>query len=444
MHRMIKELAAAVLVLALASTAAAQASLGASGPASSPRILVIHAGGLLADPGQPALREQTVVVQGGRIVSVKPGFQPAEDFGPDARLIDLKDRFVLPGLIDLHKHLAILMDADPKTTSSRERLALAAAAAARAVLEAGVTTVRDAGDNSGVLFAVRDAIGAGEIPGPRILAAGRIVSRTGGHGTVRAGAPGGEIAFEPGGCDGPEACRRAVRENVEAGSDWIKVTVSGSGGEATGQADAEPIMFPDEIRAVMDAARQARRPVMAHAHSTAALNQALEAGARTIEHGAYFDDASARLFKAKDAFLVPTAWVAEFVATQLGKFSAQPGRLPPEGLKRWTEAAVVNPGRAWRAGIRLGVGSDTGGGMDARATAREVELFVRSGVPAAEAIKAATANGAEILGLQDRIGRIRPGFEADLIAVRGDPVQDVARLRTVTFVMKGGEVVSGP
>jgi len=238
----------------------------------------------------------------------------------------------------------------------------------------------------------------------------------------------------------PESCRRVVRENVEAGSDWIKVTVSGSGGEATGQADAEPIMFPDEVRAVMEAARATGRPVAAHAHSVAAIKLALESGARTIDHGTYFDASSVRLFKAKRAFLVPTAYVAEFVSGQLQKFSEMPGRLPAEGLKRWTQAAMATPGRAWRAGVRMGVGSDSGSAADAHATAREVELYVAAGVPAAEAIKAATANGAEILGVQDRIGRIKPGFEADLIAVAGDPLQDISKLRTVSFVMKGGAV----
>jgi imidazolonepropionase-like amidohydrolase len=233
-----------------------------------------------------------------------------------------------------------------------------------------------------------------------------------------------------------------VRENIQAGSDWIKVTVSGSGGEATGQADAEPIMFPEEVQAVMEAARQARRPVAAHAHSIKAINLALENGARTIEHGTYFDDAGARLFKSKGAFLIPTAYVAEFVGKQIDRFSAMPGRLPPEGLRRWTQAAVATPGRAWRAGVRLGVGSDSA--AEAGATAREVELFVKSGVPAAEAIRAATATNAEILNLEDTIGHVRPGFEADLIAMPGDPLQDPSRLYAVSFVMKGGEVVKGP
>lgn len=401
--------------------------------------IVIHAGRLLADPGHEPLREQTIVVNDGKIVAVDKGYQPAQRYGADAQLIELKDRFVLPGLIDLHKHISLPLEADEHTMSSESRLTLAAASIAKAVLDAGVTTLRDTGDNVGVTFALRDAINSGWVPGPRILAAGRIISSTGGHGTTQDFE--GGIDRPSGGCDGPESCRRVVRENIEAGSDWIKVTVSGSGGAPSGLADAEPIMLPDEVRAVMEAARQRQRPVAAHAHSTAAIRLALENGARTIEHGTYFDETCARLFKSKHAFLVPTAYVAEFVGKQIERFSGQPGRLSSDDLRRWTQAAMANPGRAWRAGIRLGVGSDSGSWDDAHATAREVELFVASGVPAADAIAAATATNAEILGLQDRLGRIRPGFEADLIAVDGDPLVDVAKLHSVSFVMKGGTVV---
>jgi imidazolonepropionase-like amidohydrolase len=403
--------------------------------------IVIHAGGLLADPGQKPLREQTVVVIDGKITAVENGYQPAERYGADAKLIDLKDRFVLPGLIDLHKHISLPLDADEATFASEDRLAIMTAAVAKAVLDAGVTTLRDVGDNVGVTFAVRDAINSGLMEGPRILAAGRIISSTGGHGTTDEFQGNGTIERVHGGCDGPESCRRVVRENIEAGSDWIKVTVSGSGGAPSGLADAQPIMFPDEVHAVMEAAQRGLRPVAAHAHSTAAIELALEQGARTIEHGTYFDDSCVRLFKSKHAFLVPTSYVAEFVGKQIEKFSGTPGKLPPEGLQRWSRASMANPGRAWRAGIRLGVGSDSGGRNDTQATAREVELFVASGVPASDAIAAATVTNAEILGMQERLGRIRPGFEADLIAVDGDPVADVAKLHTVSFVMKGGAVV---
>jgi imidazolonepropionase-like amidohydrolase len=401
-------------------------------------VIVIHAGTLLADPGGKPLHEQTVVVSDGKVSAVENGYQPAERYGADAQLVDLKDRFVLPGLIDLHKHISMPFEEGAMALTSETRLALMTAAIAKAALDAGVTTVRDVGDNVGVTFAVRDAINAGVIEGPRIFAAGRIVSSTGGHGTTKDFQ---EFEHPRGGCDGAESCRRVVRENIEAGSDWIKMTVSGSGGAASGLADAEPIMLPEEAHAVTDAARRGLRPVAAHAHSTAAIKLALESGARTIEHGTYFDDACARLFKSKGAFLVPTAYVAEFVGKQVEKFSADPRRLPPEALRRWTQAAMANPGRAWRAGVRLGVGSDSGSRNDAHATAREIELFVASGVPVGDAIAAATVTNAEILNMQDRIGRIRPGYEADLIAVAGDPLLDVAKLHSVSFVMKGGAVV---
>jgi imidazolonepropionase-like amidohydrolase len=401
-------------------------------------VIVIHAGALLADPGAKPLHEQTVVITDGKISAVENGYQPAQRYGADARLVDLKDRFVLPGLIDLHKHISMPLDENAMSLTSESRLALMTAAVAKSALDAGVTTLRDVGDNVGVTFAVRDAINAGVIEGPRIFAAGRIVSSTGGHGTTKDFQ---EIEQPRGGCDGPESCRRVVRENIEAGSDWIKMTVSGSGGAPSGLPDAEPIMLPEEVHAVTEAARRALRPVAAHAHSTAAIKLALESGARTIEHGTYFADACARLFKSKGAFLVPTAYVAEFVGKQVEKFSADPRRLPPEALRRWTQNAMANPGRAWRAGIRLGVGSDSGSRNDAHATAREVELFVASGVPVSDAIAAATVTNAEILNMQDRLGRIRPGYEADLIAVAGDPLVDVAKLHSVSLVMKGGAVV---
>ncbi len=195
-------------------------------PQSSPAT-VIHAGAVLAVPGQPPLGPQTIVIRDERIVSMQAGLKPAEHFGAGSRLIDLSDQFVLPGLIDLHVHLAIMMNADAATVGSEAKLALAAAGYASKLLQAGVTTVRDVGDNSGVTPALRDAFASGELPGPRVFVAGRIISRTGGHGAKRAGP--GELPYSPAACDGTESCRRAVRENVEQGSDWIKVTLSGSG-----------------------------------------------------------------------------------------------------------------------------------------------------------------------------------------------------------------------
>lgn len=426
---------ACFLFIAFAAAACKAAGQPIEPPAPA---TVIHAGVVLATPGEAPLGPQTIVVRDGRIVSMHAGMLPASEFGADAILVDLSDKFVLPGLIDLHMHLAIIMDASNETAASEPRLALTAAGYSRKLLEAGVTTVRDVGDNTGVTFALRDAFTNGELPGPRVFAAGRIISRTGGHGAKLA-TP-GTIPYAPARCDGPESCRRAVREDIEQGSDWIKVTVSGSGRESGGKADAQPILFEDEMKAVAEAAAQADRPIAAHAHSTRAINLALASGTRTIEHGTYFDDKSVALFKRHGAFLVPTAFVADYVRSKLEMFAGGRDGRSGDDLKAWSEAALAGPGRAWRAGIRLGLGTDGGPSFEPTATAREVELYVASGVPAAEAIRAATSNGAEILGMGDELGSIRPGYLADLIAVDGDPLREIGRLQKVVFVMRDGIV----
>jgi imidazolonepropionase-like amidohydrolase len=425
---------ALLILLVIASPVSAQAP---KPPEPAPTI-VIHAGHVLANPGEPAAGAHTIVVRDGKIVSVESGFRPPGSYGEDAHLVDLSDKYLLPGLIDLHVHLSIIMDSDAATNASEARLVLAAAGYARRLLDAGVTTVRDVGDNSGVTLALRDAIARGDVAGPRIVAAGRIISRTGGHGAKAPVA--GDIPYRPAGCDGMESCRRAVRENIERGSDWIKVTVSGSGREAGGRADAAPILFADEMQAVAAAAQQAGRPVAAHAHSTAAINLALTQGVRTIEHGTYLDEESARLFRKHGAYLVPTACVARFVRSKLDMFAGGSDGKSGEELRAWADAAIAGPGRAWRAGIPLGLGTDGGPSFEPTATAEEIGLYVASGVPAAEAIRAATRNGAEVLGMQGTLGRILPGYLADLIAVDGDPVAEVATLREVRFVMKDGVI----
>lgn len=426
-----------VCFLFVASAAAVCNATETEPPVDPPSTaIVIHAGAVLATPGEPPLGQQTIVVRDGRIVSMQEGLLPASGFGTDAALVDLSDKFVLPGLIDLHMHLAIIMDASNETAASESRLALAVAGYSHKLVEAGVTTVRDVGDNTGVTFALRDSFANGELSGPRVFASGRIISRTGGHGAKHASP--GSLPYTPAGCDGPESCRRAVRENIEQGSDWIKVTVSGSGRESGGKADAQPILFEDEMKAVAEAAAQADRPIAAHAHSTRAINLALVSGARTVEHGTYFDGTSASLFKRHGAFLVPTAFVADYVRSKLEMFAGGRDGRSGDDLKAWTDAALAGPGRAWRAGIRLGLGTDGGPSFEPTATARELELYVASGVPAAEAIRAATSNGAEILGMGEELGSIRPGYLADLIAVDGDPLQEIARLQKVVFVMKDG------
>lgn len=426
------------LVLAVATSTGVAPSNGQPADPVSQDIM-IFAGAVLTDPGKPPLGPQTIVVRNHRIVLLEPGFRQLDPKAPRPRLINMSDKFLMPGLIDMHMHLAISMNADSATVASPPKLALYAAGYARKLLEAGVTTVRDAGDNTGTVFALRDAVQNGDVIGPRIFAAGRIISRTGGHGAKHPEI--GDIPYIPATCDGTESCRKVVRENVEQGSDWIKITVSGSGRETTGRAAAAPTMFPDEIAAVVAAARQASRPVAAHAHSTAAINLALSLGVKTIEHGTYFDATSVKLFKQHHAYLIPTAFVADFVRSKAELFAHGTDGMEGAELIAWANAAMAGPGRAWRAGIPLGLGTDAGPSFEPSATAHEIELYVASGVPPAEAIRAATATNAAILSMSGQLGRIAPGYLADLIAVDGNPVQDVSRLHDIVFVMKDGEVV---
>lgn len=429
-HRMV----AACLLLVAATTSLAQPTPPVPEPAAP---TVILAGHLIVEPGEPTRGPHTLQVRDGRIEKVVPGLR--RDLIPGARIVDLSDAYVLPGLIDAHMHLAIDMQADTTTSTSEARLALSTAAYARRLLRAGVTTVRDVGDNGGTVYAVRDAINQGLIEGPRILAAGRVVSRTGGHGAKRASAI--ELPFVPASCDGTESCRRVVRENIEAGADWIKITVSGSGREAGGRPEALPNLFDEEAESAIAAARQAARSVAAHAHSTAAINLALRAGARTIEHGTYFDDASVALFKRKQAYLVPTAFVADYVGSRLDMFAGGRDGRSQDDLRQWVEAAKAGPGRAWRAGVPLALGTDGGPSFDVTATAREVALYVASGVPAPAALRAATAGNADALAMGDALGRLRDGAWADIIAVSGDPQADVAHLLRMRMVMKDGRLV---
>jgi imidazolonepropionase-like amidohydrolase len=426
---------------------AAGACAAAAGSDHSPDVLVLHVGTLLASPGEPPRQHQTVVVTGSRVSEVRDGFVPVEAFGPRAQLIDLSAEFAMPGLSDVHLHLASPEHVTSRSSSSAAariaELTLQAAGYARRLLRVGITTVRDVGDSSNAItFQLRDAIAAGRIEGPRMFAAGRIISRTEGHGAESRRVLDLVEPVPMGGCDGVESCRHTVRENIGDGhlADLIKFAGSGSVSERWGEKDAQPTSFDDELRAVVDAAGQLGRSVAVHAHSTASINQALRMGALTVEHGTYFDDTSVRLFKEHRAYLVPTSFVGELMTSD----PRIRDRNTPEDWQRIQSAAadqLQTCGRAYRAGIALGVGTDGTAGSDPLNTVRELEIFVAKGVPAAEAIKAATVNNAAIVGHSADLGQIRPGFAADIVALPADPLSDIGALRAIDFVMKGGTVI---
>jgi imidazolonepropionase-like amidohydrolase len=422
--------------IAIAAILFATTPLAAQSP-----VTVIHAGKLLDRPGSAPRGPSTVIIRDGRIAEVLNGHQPAPD---GATLVDLKDKFVLPGLIDSHVHLdsdaggnAALIEA---VTDSPARAAFRAAGNAKKTLMAGFTTVRNLGDGTGATLALRDAIAAGELPGPRILDAGRSISTTSGHMDATLslsedlhGSVGQENL-----CDGVESCRQAVRKQIRRGVDVIKIATTGGVNSRIG-AGLGRQAFDDEIKALVDTAHLYGKKMAVHAHGADGVNAALAAGADSIEHGTMMDDATIALFKKAGAYYVPTL---STVNGYIERLAANPNAYPPDVLAKvkWRiEVTGKSLARAYPAGVKIAFGTDAGVSKHGK-NADEFELMVRHGMPASVAIQAATINAATLLGVEKEVGTLEPGKAADIIAVSGDPTADVTVLKQVRFVMKDGRV----
>ncbi|MCG2839794.1 amidohydrolase family protein [Sandaracinobacter sp. RS1-74] len=406
------------------------------------QVTVIQADRVLAEPGRPALGPTSIVVEKGRITALLPGRQaPA-----GAEVIDLGARFVLPGLIDSHVHLdsdaggeAALVEG---LTSSPGASALRAQWNGMKTLHAGFTTVRNLGDISGATLALRDAVNAGWVVGPRIVDAGQPISVTSGHmDSANSLAEGLHAAIlQANLCDGVDACRRAVRLQVRRGVDVIKIATTGGVNSRIGAGLGQQ-MFPDEAKAVMETAKLHGKKVAVHAHGTGGINVALANGAASVEHGTMPDEETIRLFKSSGAYYVPTLSTVNGYRERL---AANPDAYPPDVLAKvkWRlEITGKALEKAVPAGVKIAFGTDAGVSKHGR-NADEFELMVAHGMTPATAIAAATTNAADLLGVKD-IGALRPGYHADIIAVAGDPLGDVRALKAVDFVMKGGEVVKG-
>ena len=429
-------------IIAALLLAAAPAALAQGTPAPK-RVTYIHAGTLLARPGEPARRQVTIVVRDGKIAEVRDGFAAPE---AGATLVDLKDKFVLPGLIDLHVH-SWGIGGDPL----RERLGALnrdgyddmaeAQKNLRTDLEAGFTTIRDLGGDPRGVRALRDAIARGEIEGPTIVNAGQMLSVTGGHGDGTNGLAeefaDAVHAHQINTCDGPDDCRRAVRAQIGLGAQVIKFAATG-GVLSNVAGGLGRQMTPEEMRAIIETAHSFGRKVAAHSHAAEGTKAALEAGVDTIEHGSFLDDAAIALFKAKGAYLVPTM-IAPVAALEQARAGALPAATIPKA-EAAAAAAFESHKKAIAAGVKVAFGTDTGVSRHGD-NAREFALMVKAGMTPAAAIRAATLTAAEALGREAEIGSIEPGKAADIIAVAGDPTQDVARLRSVEFVMHAGTVV---
>ena len=418
------------------------AIIGAAAEPSAVQPTVIHAGRLLDRPGHAPRGPSTIVIRDGRIESVTDGIADAAD---GAAIIDLSDHFVLPGLIDAHVHLtsdkagveAQLLN----MTASQAALAYEAAVNARKTLEAGFTTVRNLGDRNGITLALRDAIAAGKMTGPRILDAGTSISATSGHMDPTLGYRedlAEALDVHDNLCDGVESCRRAVRMQIRRGVDVIKIATTGGVNSRIG-AGLGRQMFEDEARALVETAHLYGRKVAVHAHGADGVALALRAGADSIEHGTLVGDDEVDLFRRTGAYYVPTL---STVNGYLERLARDPNAYTPE-VRAKIEWRISITGKAFRLaherGVKIAFGTDAGVSLHGR-NADEFELMVKHGMTPGEAIAAATVNGADLLGLSDEIGTIEPGKRADLIAVGGDPLADVAALKSVAFVMRNGAV----
>lgn len=424
-------------VLAFTSPAQAQQTPAGRDVPATGETLFVQAGSLLADPSNGVvLRNKTLVIRGNRVVEIRDGFVG------EGRIVDLRDAFVLPGLIDSHVHLTSQQNPNSRleeVTQSNAEQAMVGARYARRTLMAGFTTVADLGGSNEAVFALRDAIRRGDVPGPRVIAAGSAVSVHGGHGDINGFREDVMHLLSPESvCSGADDCSRAVRLQVRAGADVIKITATG--GVLSNTAAGLAQQFSEaELASIVESAHRMGRRVTAHAHGVDGINAFLRAGGDSIEHGTYLDAESVRLFRQHDAWLVPTLMAGDFVA----RVASSPDNfLTPAQTAKALEVGprmIEMARRAHDGGVRIAFGTDSGVSAHGD-NAGEFALLVRAGLTPLEAIQSATVNAAEHLGLSAEAGRIAPGMPADIVAVTGDPLGDVTTLQHMKFVMRAGVV----
>jgi imidazolonepropionase-like amidohydrolase len=398
--------------------------------------VAIRAGSVIIDAASDPTGPATIIVTDGKIAAITPGHGAATA----DREIDLKSKTVLPGLIDLHTHLT----GDPggdfwkEATEPDEWGVVVGAKNARLTALAGFTTVREAGSGRDTAFSLRRGTAEGLVPGPRILAAGPALAIIGGHADVNGFRSEVNELLDSGfTCTGPVECAAKVRLASQNGSDVIKITATGGVLSQQGRG-LEAHFTPQEMKAIADTAHSLGLKVMAHAHGARGIQQAAEAGIDSIEHGTYLDEAAAKAMKANGTVLVPTLMALEGVSEGLGKGVYTPTVETKIRAVQPLMASLVS--RARQYGVTVAFGTDAGVYQHGR-NAEELALMKKQGMSDREVLASATTVAAKVLGMESQIGKLAPGYSADIIAVDGNPLADVTVLEDVDFVMVRGRVI---
>jgi imidazolonepropionase-like amidohydrolase len=418
----------ACVVLSIANSPAA---------AETDRMIIVHAGTLLAHPGKAPAEQQSIVISSGKILEIRDGFITANDVPGDessVEIVDLSDKFVLPGMMDAHVHFTLGRPRPNYVNTSNSDYAMYAASNAKKTLLAGFTTVRDLGAmRAESILAVRDAIERGDVAGPRIIAAGESISATAGHGDkrgMRSDIAG--VMLSAAICDGPDDCRRAVRSQYKLGADTIKVHATGGGADPNGKQHSPPEMFDDELKAVVDAAHLLGLKVGAHAHGSQGIKAAIRAGVDSVEHSTWLDDEAIDLYLKHGTYMVRTGYLQDyFLASDIFSEEMKETRRENKAIME------VKLREAIQRGVKFAMGTDAGI-MPHGDNAKEFAYYVEMGMTPMQAIETATVNAARLMGLEEEIGRLGEGMPADIVATDQSPLLDITALQNVTFVMKGG------
>lgn len=400
----------------------------------------LHCGKILDTQTGKVLSNKTIVVSGTKITKILDGF--VQKINPEDVVIDLKNKFVLPGLIDMHVHIEKEYNSatyGSKYTENEADVAFESVRIAEVTLLAGFTTVRDLG-GTGVNISLRNAINKGTVKGPRIFAAGKSIATTGGHADPTNGSS-RKLMGDPGPLEGvinsPEDAVKAVRQRYKEGADVIKITSTG-GVLSVAKNGKNPQFTLEEIKAVTSTAKDYGMLTAAHAHGDEGMQRAILGGIKTIEHGTFMSSETMELMKKYDVYLVPTITAGKSVAENAKVTGFYPEMVRVKALEVGPQIQATF-GKAYKSGVKIAFGTDAGV-FPHGINAKEFTYMVEAGMPALAAIQSATITNAKLLGMETEIGQIKENFIADIIAVDENPIETIATLEKVIFVMKNGTI----